>query len=103
MSTATTNLPALPSSLTPEGNLSRYLQEIRKFPLQVREGVPARGRGAHLETRRLERPPRRLDGGRLRVHDENTQGASPPVKGAGFHHPRTTIVWGQGVVQAKYP
>ena len=33
--TATTagNLPALPSSLTPEGNLSRYLQEIRKFPL----------------------------------------------------------------------
>ena len=27
------NLPALPSSLTPEGNLSRYLQEIRKFPL----------------------------------------------------------------------
>jgi RNA polymerase sigma-32 factor len=33
MSTATANLPALPSSLTPEGNLSRYLQEIRKFPL----------------------------------------------------------------------
>src|SRR3984957_14368094 len=33
MSTATTNLPALPSSLSPEGNLSRYLQEIRKFPL----------------------------------------------------------------------
>jgi len=30
---ATVNLPALPSSLTPEGNLSRYLQEIRKFPL----------------------------------------------------------------------
>src|SRR4249919_1525989 len=30
---ATANLPALPSSLTPEGNLSRYLQEIRKFPL----------------------------------------------------------------------
>src|SRR5207248_221558 len=33
MATATANLPALPSSLTPEGNLSRYLQEIRKFPL----------------------------------------------------------------------
>src|SRR6201996_1439736 len=30
---ATANLPALPSSLTPEGNLSRYLSEIRKFPL----------------------------------------------------------------------
>ena len=30
---ATANLPALPSSLTPEGNLSRYLQDIRKFPL----------------------------------------------------------------------
>ena len=33
MNAATANLPALPSSLTPEGNLSRYLQEIRKFPL----------------------------------------------------------------------
>src|SRR5436189_2364597 len=33
MSTVSANLPALPSSLTPEGNLSRYLQEIRKFPL----------------------------------------------------------------------
>ena len=33
MSATTANLPALPSSLTPEGNLSRYLQEIRKFPL----------------------------------------------------------------------
>ena len=33
MSAATANLPSLPSSLTPEGNLSRYLQEIRKFPL----------------------------------------------------------------------
>src|SRR3984885_1497039 len=33
MSTASANLPALSSSLTPEGNLSRYLQEIRKFPL----------------------------------------------------------------------
>src|SRR5262249_43138986 len=33
MSAATANLPALPSSLTPEGNLSRYLSEIRKFPL----------------------------------------------------------------------
>jgi RNA polymerase sigma-32 factor len=33
MSAAAANLPALPSSLTPEGNLSRYLQEIRKFPL----------------------------------------------------------------------
>src|SRR6202008_1515889 len=31
--TATANLPALPSSLSPEGNLSRYLSEIRKFPL----------------------------------------------------------------------
>src|ERR1700710_669518 len=30
---ATANLPALASSPTPEGNLSRYLQEIRKFPL----------------------------------------------------------------------
>src|SRR5712671_7050277 len=30
---ATANLPALPSSLTPEGNLSRYLQDIRMFPL----------------------------------------------------------------------
>jgi len=30
---ATATLPALPSSLTPEGNLSRYLSEIRKFPL----------------------------------------------------------------------
>ena len=27
------NLPALPSALSPEGNLSRYLSEIRKFPL----------------------------------------------------------------------
>src|ERR1051325_4660954 len=33
MSATTANLPALPSSLTPEGNLSRYLSEIRKFPL----------------------------------------------------------------------
>jgi len=33
MSAAAANLPALPSSLTPEGNLSRYLNEIRKFPL----------------------------------------------------------------------
>ena len=33
MATTTANLPALPSSLTPEGNLSRYLSEIRKFPL----------------------------------------------------------------------
>src|SRR5260221_9548330 len=37
MSTAilehTGNVPALPSSLSPEGNLTRYLQEIRKFPL----------------------------------------------------------------------
>src|SRR5215212_5234511 len=33
MSTVSANLPALPSSLSPEGNLSRYLQEIRKFPL----------------------------------------------------------------------
>ncbi len=33
MSAATANLPSLPSSLTPEGNLSRYLSEIRKFPL----------------------------------------------------------------------
>src|SRR5437868_12149895 len=30
---ATANLPALPSALSPEGNLSRYLSEIRKFPL----------------------------------------------------------------------
>src|ERR1700710_1674376 len=30
---ATANLPALASSPTPEGNLSRYPQEIRKFPL----------------------------------------------------------------------
>src|SRR5580698_8398724 len=30
---ATANLPALPSSLSPEGNLSRYLSDIRKFPL----------------------------------------------------------------------
>ena len=34
MSTAATaSLAALPSALSPEGNLSRYLQEIRKFPL----------------------------------------------------------------------
>jgi len=34
MSTAASaNLPALPSALSPEGNLSRYLSEIRKFPL----------------------------------------------------------------------
>ena len=33
MNATTANLPALPASLTPEGNLSRYLQEIRKFPL----------------------------------------------------------------------
>jgi RNA polymerase sigma-32 factor len=33
MTTASANLPALPSSLSPEGNLSRYLSEIRKFPL----------------------------------------------------------------------
>ncbi len=30
---AAANLPTLPSALSPEGNLSRYLQEIRKFPL----------------------------------------------------------------------
>ena len=30
---STANLPALPSALSPEGNLSRYLAEIRKFPL----------------------------------------------------------------------
>jgi RNA polymerase sigma-32 factor len=33
MTTASANLPSLPSSLSPEGNLSRYLSEIRKFPL----------------------------------------------------------------------
>jgi RNA polymerase sigma-32 factor len=33
MAAAVAGLPALPSSLTPEGNLSRYLSEIRKFPL----------------------------------------------------------------------
>jgi RNA polymerase sigma-32 factor len=33
MSAASANLPALPSALSPEGNLSRYLSEIRKFPL----------------------------------------------------------------------
>ena len=33
MSTVSANLPALPSALSPEGNLSRYLSEIRKFPL----------------------------------------------------------------------
>jgi RNA polymerase sigma-32 factor len=33
MSAASANLPVLPSSLSPEGNLSRYLSEIRKFPL----------------------------------------------------------------------
>jgi len=33
MSVVTANLPSLPSSLTPEGNLSRYLSDIRKFPL----------------------------------------------------------------------
>ena len=33
MSAVSANLPALPSALSPEGNLSRYLQEIRKFPL----------------------------------------------------------------------
>ncbi|MBS0524198.1 MAG: RNA polymerase sigma factor RpoH [Proteobacteria bacterium] len=33
MSAASANLPALPSTLSPEGNLSRYLSEIRKFPL----------------------------------------------------------------------
>ena len=33
MSAATANLPALSPNLSPEGNLSRYLSEIRKFPL----------------------------------------------------------------------
>src|SRR3569833_2637113 len=34
MSTAASaNLPAQPSAQSPEGNLSRYLSEIRKFPL----------------------------------------------------------------------
>ena len=33
MATATANLPALSSNLSPEGNLSRYLSDIRKFPL----------------------------------------------------------------------
>ena len=33
MSAATARLPALSSNLSPEGNLSRYLSEIRKFPL----------------------------------------------------------------------
>src|SRR3954449_2907782 len=33
MSAASANLPALPSALSPEGNLSRYLSDIRKFPL----------------------------------------------------------------------
>src|ERR1700761_4318105 len=33
MATATASLPALSSNLSPEGNLSRYLSEIRKFPL----------------------------------------------------------------------
>src|ERR1700753_2245880 len=33
MSAASANLPALSSNLSPEGNLSRYLSEIRKFPL----------------------------------------------------------------------
>ena len=33
MSTVSANLPSLPSALSPEGNLSRYLSEIRKFPL----------------------------------------------------------------------
>src|SRR5665213_3242384 len=34
MATATTaRLPALSSNLSPEGNLSRYLSDIRKFPL----------------------------------------------------------------------
>ncbi|MBM3643507.1 MAG: RNA polymerase sigma factor RpoH [Alphaproteobacteria bacterium] len=33
MTAAVGNLPALPSGLSPEGNLTRYLQEIRKFPL----------------------------------------------------------------------
>ena len=33
MTAATANLPALSSNLSPEGNLSRYLSDIRKFPL----------------------------------------------------------------------
>src|SRR3954471_10008585 len=33
MSAASANLPALPSAISSEGNLSRYLQEIRKFPM----------------------------------------------------------------------
>src|ERR1700761_7646189 len=33
MATATASLPALSSNLSPEGNLSRYLSDIRKFPL----------------------------------------------------------------------
>jgi RNA polymerase sigma-32 factor len=33
MSAVSANLPSLPSALSPEGNLSRYLSEIRKFPL----------------------------------------------------------------------
>jgi len=33
MSVASVNLPAVPSALSPEGNLRRYLSEIWKFPL----------------------------------------------------------------------
>ena len=32
-SVTTSNLPATLSNITPEGNLSRYLEEIRKFPI----------------------------------------------------------------------
>ena len=32
-SVTTSNLPATLSNITPEGNLSRYLEEIRKFPM----------------------------------------------------------------------
>src|SRR3954469_19643278 len=53
MSTASANLPALPSSLSPEGNLSRYLSEIRKFPLlePQREFMLAKAWREHGDTK----------------------------------------------------
>src|SRR5215212_9277714 len=53
MSTVSANLPALPSSLSPEGNLSRYLSEIRKFPLlePQREFMLAKAWREHGDTK----------------------------------------------------
>ena len=58
MTAATSNLPALPSSLSPEGNLSRYLSEIRKFPLlePQQEFMLAKAWRDHGDTKSAPKP-----------------------------------------------